>query len=56
MHTITRRFLLFATAFSSTAAPPAASPAFEFMSVHGTTESVAKYKGKAVALYLFNPG
>jgi hypothetical protein len=56
MNTITRRFLLLATALSSTAAPPAVSPAFEFMSVHGTGESIAKYKGKAVALYLFNPG
>ena len=51
-----RRSLILLPAYAALATPPSLSPAFEFVSVHGTAESVAKYKGKAVALYLFNPG
>jgi len=32
------------------------APPFEFASTNTTRESLAKYRGKTVALYFFNPG
>ena len=51
-----REFVLGLPVAAAAARIGSPAPPFEFASTSGTKESLAKYRGKTIALYFFNPG